>query len=191
MVEISSVYLVGNLIALLNDWGWIPFALRVPTQDTKTKKQNKKLRFNPPHSTLSFWIFFFYRCQKFSVGPKKNSTWNALKKILCKNVFWNLLTIFLVQDSDHAQLSPGVIVPHPSEDSLARHGGAVVVSDNPGSPKWRLRSHASAAFSRRCCQSSTSIPFSVQYLLKYSLLLIHCIYGQCSMLNTQNSVLTA
>ena len=55
------------------------------------KYKKKKMRFNDPHFTLSFWKFF-YKCRKISVGPKKWSSWNALKKFCAKNLFdknWN------------------------------------------------------------------------------------------------------
>ena len=42
----------------------------------------KKMRFNPPHLTLSFWKIL--QVSKISVGPEKFSYWKALKKNLCK-----------------------------------------------------------------------------------------------------------
>ena len=49
---------------------WIPFALRVPIQDTKTKN-GKNMCFDPQHLTLGFKKN--YKCRKMYVGPKQTS----------------------------------------------------------------------------------------------------------------------
>ena len=70
----------GHLVIFIS-YKRISLALRVSIHETKSKNRKKCVR--PWYAQLQVFEEKNYKCWKFCVGPKKNSSWNALKKILC------------------------------------------------------------------------------------------------------------